>query len=107
MGWGGWVVLTVLIGLVLVQLTTGTQLPTGNELDKITAILQCQTKEEKVLLQLLLSFAQLSPNLCALINFDRKHRTVTFHFNIDFLCQFQLNHAILSFHSYYLKQALK
>ena len=88
-----------LIELVLVQLTTGTQLPTGTELDKITAILQCQTKEEKVLLQLLLSLAQLSPNLCALINFDRKHRTVTFHFNIDFLCQFQLNHASLSSHS--------
>ena len=92
-------VLAVLIGLVLVQLTTGTQLPTGTELDKITAILQCQTKEEKVLLQLLLSLAQLSPNLFALIDFDRKHRTVTFNFNKDFLFQFQLNHASLSSHT--------
>ena len=90
--WGGWVDLTVIIGLVLVQLALYCKLELNCQLaPSLTKLLQyfnVKLKKKKVLLQPLLSWAQLSPNLCALINFDRNHRTVTFHFNIDFFVNF-------------------
>ena len=95
--WDGWVDLTVIIGLVSVQLALNCKLALS--LTKLLQYFNVKLKKKKVSLQLQLSWLQLSPNLCALINLDRKHRTVTFHFNIDFLCQFQLNHASLSSNS--------